>query len=437
MPFGKAARERKQQLAALTDVSVSDIEKRYEFQEEAGTGTSSAVFLAADRQSMALSPSKSSLWKMVAVKVFHRKALLSSKSGALEVVRNEVELLRTRVRHPCVVRLVETITDTKSFGIVLEALQGGDLFSWLSKAALPEHAAKSVFANAALAVEHLHAQGIVHRDIKAENFVAESRNSTFFKLVDFGSCAEIAGGVHGMASTAHYCAPEVLHSAGFHDATGGTVVAGSGAAYGASCDVWSLGVLLFFMLTRKLPFGSTKDGDTAVLRLVAAAAHPIGFERAATAKAWKALSVDARALIETMVKVEAAARPSWADIKVHTWAKQAIAEREATIDPADVGPIDMSAATAVAKAIEAASGAAAHACTTQPAPKRTKAGRWLPCCAVPGRAQAVPGAKLALSAAGATVDATGGCGRAGAAAAAAPIASADPAAAEAAVIQYL
>ena len=146
----------------------------------------------------------------------------------------------------------------------------------------------------ALALEHIHALGYAHRDLKAENVVFADETMEHVKLLDFGSSAAITpDGLRGLVATAHYCAPEVARAAGYAVAAD----ACDDAPYTQACDLWSLGCLLYLMLSRRLPFAATKDAgdddddDEAVLRRVAAAHFE--FRPAA---AWRTVSSEAHDL---------------------------------------------------------------------------------------------------------------------------------------------
>jgi hypothetical protein len=323
----KASKDRRLLLDELTDVRIKNIEKRYQMHEELGTGFSSAVLLASRRDI----PGK----EEVALKVLPLKVLLNPKSELLDTLKTEVELLRGKVKHPCIVRLIETCCDAKSFFIVLEPLKGGDLLGALAnRRFFPEDLARGIFANVVLAVEHLHKCKLVHRDIKAENLCTIDVNSTEYKLIDFGSCADTsAGDVNGLAATAHYCAPEVLKSAGYAEATGkkGAVsILGSGLGYnGPASDMWSLGVLLFFMLTRKLPFGSTMDTSGVIVKRIV---ETTSVDHAGAApERWSDLSAEAKDLIESLMKMEPTERPTWDGVRSHPWCRDAIEAREAVV----------------------------------------------------------------------------------------------------------
>lgn len=86
-----------------------------------------------------------------------------------------------------------------------------------------------------MALNHCHKQNIVHRDIKPENMMFDHEGS--IRLVDFGLAIQTNKTLHTMAGTPYFMAPEIF--------------AGN---YGPKCDVWSLGVVLYMIVTGELPF---------------------------------------------------------------------------------------------------------------------------------------------------------------------------------------
>ena len=99
----------------------------------------------------------------------------------------------------------------------------------------------------ALAVDHLHSQNIAHRDLKAENLVFSGKGSPILKLIDFGGASTTSeGGLTGLVGTPQYVAPEVVTGFGDDHHTE--------KPYGKGCDIWSMGVLLYVMLSKTMPF---------------------------------------------------------------------------------------------------------------------------------------------------------------------------------------
>lgn len=143
---------------------------------------------------------------------------------------------------------IVTLEDSYPFGggqlvLVLELLLGGDLALYIdSHDLLDEARAKELCVQMLRAVAYLHSMDIVHRDLKAENFAFADKDCKLLKLVDFGEAT-----VHGstpltdIVGTHGYMAPEVA----------------SGQVYTEKCDMWSLGVIAFMLLTRR------KDVDLA------------------------------------------------------------------------------------------------------------------------------------------------------------------------------
>lgn len=304
-------------VAALADSVVDDIETRYEFIEELGSGATSAVYLA----TRADIPGGVE----VALKAFDRARL--EEDDVFSVVESEVHALRTLQPHPNIITLVEVSCDEQSLCVVQEALRGGELFELLqSEGALSEEAARPLFAQVVLAVQHMHNHGICHRDLKAENVVLDAAQTTA-KVIDFGSSSLFDDGLRGLVATAHYVAPEVVHSVGYDD------VAGTDVPYTEGCDLWSLGCLLYVMLSRRLPFASEPSVDdngnaeAAVLRRVASG-KPVSFEPEAT---WSTVSPAAKDVIRELLTPDPTRRMSLQELKSHEWCADAVRDCESRL----------------------------------------------------------------------------------------------------------
>jgi eukaryotic-like serine/threonine-protein kinase len=204
------------------------IADRYELQQEVGRGGMGEVWLALDRE----------LDRPVALKFHDRQA---------SEARFEREAhTAAALSHPNIVRIYDYgLADGRPY-LVLEHLAGGTLADRLASAdALADSEAEQVARDIAAALAHAHAQGVVHRDLKPSNilFGADGRA----KLVDFGIARSSEQGTlteaGSLLGTAAYMSPEQ---------------AAGEAPIGAAADVYAFGVILFQMLTGRLPF----EGDS-------------------------------------------------------------------------------------------------------------------------------------------------------------------------------
>lgn len=189
-----------------------------------GTGSFGRVHLVQSRHNE----------KFYAVKVLKKYQVVKMKQ--VEHTNSEKAMLE-RVRHPFLVNLWGTFQDTKNLYMVMDFVEGGELFSLLRKSQrFPNPVAKFYAAEVALALDYLHQQNIIYRDLKPENLLLD-RNG-HIKITDFGFAKYVPDITWTLCGTPDYLAPEVVSSKG----------------YNKSVDWWSLGVLAFEMLAGYPPF---------------------------------------------------------------------------------------------------------------------------------------------------------------------------------------
>ncbi|XP_003701685.1 serine/threonine-protein kinase Chk2 [Megachile rotundata] len=159
-------------------------------------------------------------------------------------IMNEVKILKA-LKHPCIIRMEEIVDTPRAVYIVLELMEGGELFERIkSRGKLIEKYAKLIFYQVVLAVNYLHDCGITHRDLKPENILLASNSDiTLAKVSDFGlsKLVDAQTMMKTFCGTPMYVAPEILSSIGH-------------GSYTNQVDVWSLGVILYACLSGAVPF---------------------------------------------------------------------------------------------------------------------------------------------------------------------------------------
>lgn len=219
-----------------------------------------------------------------AIKAINRKSLRSSSK-----YETEIAIHRT-VDHPNIARLYESFEDGRSIYLVLEICTGGELFdAVLDQGPFSEAIAASMLRTMLRTVCYLHANHIAHRDLKAENWLLDNEkplDAVKLKLIDFGLARELAPDAvaHTKAGSPYYVAPEVFSG-----------------KYGHRADVWSLGVILYMMLSGVPPFTGTKTED--VLQAVRTQRLPMH-------RMPKSLTANASGLLYLMLEKEPNKRPT-------------------------------------------------------------------------------------------------------------------------------
>lgn len=176
--------------------------------------------------------------EVYAVKIIKRKKKYRKHSYYEKMVRNEIKYL-SLMNHSNIIRLKDFFEDHKKFYIVLEKCDGGELFyKIVNNRCLMENESVGIVRQICCALVYLHSKNIIHRDIKAENFLFKNKNTKTIKLIDFGMAKQITTDyLTEMCGSPHYISPELIKK-----------------KYTISSDIWALGVMVFFMLTGKYPF---------------------------------------------------------------------------------------------------------------------------------------------------------------------------------------
>lgn len=238
----------------------------YRILRQIGSGSFSVVFLAMRKSGSGITMQKmgytaipstplnstgdvSASAPLLALKRMDSRVIESGKKPLASMYRKEGELC-SRLVHPNIIKVHDVFDDGPYHCILTDYAAGGDLLMYMQRRMkLPEDEARDYTRQLAKALEYAHGAGIVHRDVKLENILLSKDEKTVL-LADWGFALEWNKSIrHNEAfGSLHYSAPEiVLHH----------------YYIGPELDSWSLGVVIYAMISGRLPFRGNSDMDIA------------------------------------------------------------------------------------------------------------------------------------------------------------------------------
>ncbi|XP_047126704.1 serine/threonine-protein kinase 33 isoform X1 [Hydra vulgaris] len=267
-----------------------DIESEYKFMTLLGKGSFGTV-------SEAIRLYDQTGW---AIKVINKE-----KAGSVGVKLLEREVLIMKmVNHPHIIHLEEVFETSHKMFLVMELCLQGALESLLKKVTyFEEKDVLCIFTQLADAIDYIHSNDIIHRDLKLENILLAPQFESYnIKLTDFGLSYTRGGSgsdymMNQVVGTPIYMAPEVITR---YD-------------YSQQCDIWSAGVIMYKLLCGEPPFMASNEEELFIL----IQKGELKFEK----EKWKSVSPSAKHLLEGMLKVDPAHRITSKEILCHPWIK--------------------------------------------------------------------------------------------------------------------
>ncbi|XP_077875649.1 sperm motility kinase-like [Ictidomys tridecemlineatus] len=223
----------------------------------------------------------------VAVKVL-------AKGATKFTLLSEPEMM-AELDHPNVIHLFQVMETKKYLYLIMEHAGGGELWDFIPTTGMDEEEARRMFRQIGQAVQYCHQKGIVHLDLKPENVVVDEERNV--KLIDFGLSTRVTAGkkLNKFFGTLLYVPPEIICHQEYE---------------GPPADIWSLGVVLYSMLTGIWPFEASTDSK--LKKLIRLGRYIIPSH----------VSKEAKSLIREILKVDPKQRPTIDQVMGHPWLTQ-------------------------------------------------------------------------------------------------------------------
>ncbi|CAN1226843.1 Calcium-dependent protein kinase 17 [Linum grandiflorum] len=276
---------------------MEDVKSIYSIGKELGRGQFGVTHLCTQKAN----------GQQYACKTIAKRKLVNKED--LEDVRREVQIMHHLTGQPNIVELKGAYEDKHSVHLVMELCAGGELFDRIiAKGHYTERAAASLLRTIVEIVHTCHSMGVIHRDLKPENFLLLNKDeSSPLKATDFGLSVFYKPGevFKDIVGSAYYIAPEVLKR-----------------KYGPEADIWSIGVMLYILLSGVPPFWAGTNFElirksehgifNAILR------GQVDFQT----DPWPAISPQAKDLVRKMLNSDPKQRVSASQVLNHPWIKE-------------------------------------------------------------------------------------------------------------------
>ncbi|KAH7886856.1 hypothetical protein F5I97DRAFT_2019117 [Phlebopus sp. FC_14] len=189
--------------------------------------------------------------QLAAIKILPLQPLMTSRASlATHLAKSEKQrlgidreiIMMKLMNHPNILRIYDVFEGENELYLVLEYVEGGELFDFLvNRGRLPPLEALAFFKQIVYGLNYAHTFSIIHRDLKPENILIHSLSPPLIKLADWGMAAFAPPALHLETScgSPHYASPEIVNGMKYK---------------GHATDIWSCGVILFALLTGRLPF---------------------------------------------------------------------------------------------------------------------------------------------------------------------------------------
>ncbi|KAF1332594.1 Plk protein kinase, partial [Globisporangium splendens] len=264
-----------------------------------GEGSTAHVYLAEPRENVDVrygNENEDERDDRVAIKVIDK---LLVRHAQLENKIQQEMVLHAQLQHPNVLRVLEVFEDARNYYMVLEYCEQRSVAAMvkaLPDRKLDERTAKRFFYEMVSGVAYLHANGVLHRDLKLANLLL-TRDS-HVKISDFGLATRSSDDHMTVCGTPNFIAPEILANE---------------AAYSVAVDMWSLGCILYCLLIGKAPFEGRKVSET-LANVANANSDDLVFATG--------FSASASDLIKRLLTPDPSRRPSAVQALSHPWLRE-------------------------------------------------------------------------------------------------------------------